>query len=428
MTASNWAIVLCKFSDDTSTTPDRSYYEELFTGAGSGTFNITDFFRDMSHGKLDLTGSKVFGWFTLDINIAAYAGEVDVAPEGRYNAWGLVQYCCQTARDNGVPLDDFDGVLVSTSGAGQAFGFLGQMYALCDTGNLAPSITGHEMGHGYGLDHSRSSGSPLDYMDGWDTMSTLDLCYMKNNPKWGLIGPGLNAWNMRGRGWLDESRVWSSTDPDYETVVQLRPLHRHDLKGYLAIEIDEFLFEYRPAQGWDAAFPRSTCFVHSFEDNHSYIRGNGVAELLQGRSYTLGSPDMILGTYFDVEVLEINDAELTATLRIKYKRKSLHLPHIPAVVGDLIGGVAVDAGGGIVINGHYIPIPPRDGLHQILPALEEYLAAARIRDINLRRQVRESSLKEISRVIGIKQTELNPLRVPTPRGDEKTRVQVNVVR
>ena len=51
MVATPWAILLCKFSDDASEPYPRQRYEELFTTAGSGKFNMVDFFRDMSHGR-----------------------------------------------------------------------------------------------------------------------------------------------------------------------------------------------------------------------------------------------------------------------------------------------------------------------------------------------------------------------------------------
>jgi hypothetical protein len=51
---SRWAVILCKFADDQSPTLSLSHYQRLFTGAGTGSFNVVDYFRDMSHGKLDL--------------------------------------------------------------------------------------------------------------------------------------------------------------------------------------------------------------------------------------------------------------------------------------------------------------------------------------------------------------------------------------
>ena len=49
-----WAIILCKFSDIKDVPYDRQRYEEIFTTKGNGKWNMVDFFRDMSHGKLDL--------------------------------------------------------------------------------------------------------------------------------------------------------------------------------------------------------------------------------------------------------------------------------------------------------------------------------------------------------------------------------------
>src|SRR5690242_20288083 len=71
MVSTPWAILLCKFKGDTSGPPHpRKFYEDSF--ASVGTQGMVDFFRDMSHGMLDLSGSQIFppdgwgdGWFTL---------------------------------------------------------------------------------------------------------------------------------------------------------------------------------------------------------------------------------------------------------------------------------------------------------------------------------------------------------------------------
>jgi hypothetical protein len=68
VTQTPWAVLHCKFSDNTSdaTMPntgrlhDLNFFKALFTKAGTGTHNMVDFFRDMSHGSVDLSGSEVF--------------------------------------------------------------------------------------------------------------------------------------------------------------------------------------------------------------------------------------------------------------------------------------------------------------------------------------------------------------------------------
>jgi len=67
-----WAVLRCKFKDDASEPYGRQRYDDLFTSSGVGKLNMVDFFRDMSHGQLDLSGSRVFGWYTLDMNRSAY--------------------------------------------------------------------------------------------------------------------------------------------------------------------------------------------------------------------------------------------------------------------------------------------------------------------------------------------------------------------
>ena len=42
-----------------------AFYAQAFTEAGAGKGTEFDYWRDLSFGKLDLTGSKVFGWFAI---------------------------------------------------------------------------------------------------------------------------------------------------------------------------------------------------------------------------------------------------------------------------------------------------------------------------------------------------------------------------
>ena len=104
------------------------------------------------------------------------------------------------------------------------------------------------------------------------------------------IGPGLNAWCMRSRGWLDESRVWSGPYDGFDSTVTLRPLHHRSLPGYLAAEIGQYLVEFRVRERWDAAIPRAAVLVHRFEANHSYLMPavSGSEDLVKGDRFESG--------------------------------------------------------------------------------------------------------------------------------------------
>jgi hypothetical protein len=311
MATTSWVILLCNFNDNNTAPPNIGSYQRLFTTSGLGTNNMTAFFSDVSHGNLNLSGSQVFGLFTLPIPSSAYAGNVDVPPPGKYNREGLYDLAVQTARDKGVPIDNFFGIVVSTNVQTDLWGG-GRHRAFCDLLRLQPSLLGQEMGHGYGLEHSRVDGSDEDYQDPWDIMSTAGA-YMAPDANYTLIGPGLNAWNMRGRGWLDETRVWHSATDIFtgtsEATITLRPLHRRDLPGFLAAELPGgFLAEFRIKQKWDAGFEPAV-FVHRFNDNQSYIMAatNGEYNLIVGNSFQ---------AFVGMDVVKIDTTVPSATLLI----------------------------------------------------------------------------------------------------------------
>jgi len=349
-----WAVLLCKFKDN-QTEPElleppsqvpnfRRACDLFFTASGVGTFNAVQFFSDMSHGSLDLSGSQVFGWLTLDLNVNDVLLHQNSATQN-----AAMVLAKKAALDAGVPLGAFFGVVLIMNiptgwaqgnyafpGVAPAPGVVADCRRVNGQGNVGigfgngTEVFGQEMGHAYGLGHSRRDGSGEDYQDRWDIMSTANA-FSEPDPAYAARGPGLNAWNMRGRGWLDESRVWRAQGDGFDQVVELRPLHRRDLPGWLAAELPpnegegghgRYLVEFRIKEAWDAGIPRSTVLVHRFngapDDDgwpHSYIMSgaNGQQELVKGDVF---APGPTKGVVPRLEVLEVNHDEKTATVRL----------------------------------------------------------------------------------------------------------------
>src|SRR5262245_31828867 len=316
VTKTPWAILLCKLQGDDSEPLPRGRYEEIFTSAGSGRWNIPDFFRDMSHGQLDLSGSEVFGWYQLD---QPYSGS-GANPQGRQD---LITWARQKATDGGVNLGKFFSVVVVLNQPADLFGGPAGAVCGCDSlnravSNLSPALMGQEMGHVYGLDHSRAEGSTADYADPFDVMSNLAAGstphpdFNERDPVDGTpvyrIGPGLNAANMWSRGWLDMTRVWSSLSGSVSAALKLRPLHRRDLDGYLVIRFGSYFIEYRTGRGWDAALDPCV-LVHRFEDNRSYLvpDDKGHQQLVEGSTLSSPSEASVLGSGYTIRVDSIDD-------------------------------------------------------------------------------------------------------------------------
>jgi hypothetical protein len=357
--ATPWAILLCKFNDDPVEPQPRDLYEKLFTTAGIGSRNMVDFFADCSHGSVDVAGSRVFGWYTLNKKRSDYVGS-GANQQGRND---LVNWARQAAADARVDLSPFFGVVVVMNVQTDLFGGYGRV--VCDPLSMTPSFLGQEMGHGYGLAHSRIDGSNDDYRDQWDVMSTMNA-YTAADPNYTRVGPGLNAANMRGRDWLDETRVWHEYGSSFSKVLELRPLHRRDLSGWLAAELPGgYLAEFRMNEGWDAAIPRPAVLVHRFDDNHSYLM-NGTAghpDLVTGEVFERTRTSVAATTNLALTVEAINPECHMATIRVAYDIK-FHT--IYEMFGHVSHGVMVDGGGWLILNGKVIRIPPRGPITRIL--------------------------------------------------------------
>ncbi|MET9675697.1 hypothetical protein ABZY68_21760 [Streptomyces sp. NPDC006482] len=391
--SSPWAILLCKFKD--ATTPPSlplTRFQEMFTSTGSNKHNMVDFFRDMSHGNIDVSASKVLGWYTLPQKTSDYTGS-GANPQGRA---ALIGWGRQAATNAGVNLAPYaDRILVVTHPPTDLFGGVG-LGAVSGDGrdqwgmsSLSPSLMGQEMGHVYALDHS--SGAGLDYGDRWDIMSTRGSahgrCFMAPHPVftekdsagqsiW-RIGPGLNAANMWGRGWLE--RVWQSAETEPDTIVELRPLHRRDLPGHLCARVGRYFFEFRARELWDADIPEPCVLVHEFSNNRSYLltATNGNESLRKGDEFLRKDPFDPTGYRLNVKVLDIDPVGRKARLSV-YLRKAAPFPFDLESFTDHPHQGVDDDSGLIVIGGKVVNVPSGSPLYAKVEEVAQQLQQAAI--------------------------------------------------
>jgi hypothetical protein len=415
-----WAILLCQYNDTIypSPTPDV-LYQDLFTTTGDGTFNSLRYFSDVSHGRVDLSGSQVFGPILVDAFYHDYTAP-EPTPPGWMQTLNRVQLTTrvrQAALNAGVPLQNFFGdVIIFNVAIGIPFGSTGipysgapgnRPYACSDFRSTSTSVFGHEMAHAYGLDHSRLDGTVADYTDRWDMMSALNT-WQGVDPNYGTRGPGINAANMRALEWLNPARVWRpASASSFSSVIQLRPLFRRDLPGLLTADLavpdhDGFTVEYRKRSDWDSGIPRSTVMVHRYLAGHSYLMssGSGRIDLQKGNRFDSYSGNLPYVANVAVEVLNIDDAGDVATVRVS-RTPGQPLPH--TIPTHVLGQVPFDGPGIILKNGRVVPIPPWNPMAQVLERIAELPegedAAQRYARDQLKRQMLMEIAGDINRMI-----------------------------
>jgi hypothetical protein len=404
---------------------------------------MANFFRDMSHGRLDLSGSQIFpyedGWFTLTHTLKEFN-----KVKAEYNKWAADPKGVQPLNSNyafriwaeeaaamyhpdipKVDLTKFSGVVaVANVGNIGTVGWIGEMRVICDEFCVKPSILGQEMAHGYGLDHGRIHNSTVDYLDPYDIMSTRSA-YSDRYPDYdsigwpvamdyGLsIGPGLNAANMDSRGWLDYSRVKKITYG--EETVELRPLHRLDLPGFLAIVvevvsgflateytyIDKFFVEFRMNEGWDGGFNRGlgpaapVVLIHYFEENNSYI----MTEVLRkkGDKFEIKEGEH----HLNIQLLDIDVVKRTA--RITLKHSPISVPSITyhmipwEYISPAIPLISKGLGRDIAIVNEKITRTPQWSLRPILKSLADISSSYQFSN-EASKKIRQESLQTIIRI------------------------------
>lgn len=316
-----WAIVLCRFSDRPAETRPRAYYEDFYTQPGTG--GMCDYWRTVTHGSLDLSGSQVFGWFQMN-HATSEVGRL-VFPGDRAT---LVQWGKDTAAANGVNLGAFQNVLVvhnygvDHGAAGNGVVIVHQDPNVCEYGFIC-----HEMGHGHGLPHSYSANPDFEYGDGWDLMSFATTTYQFPIVFQGASGVatvGLNARNLEALNGIPARGLWSPAAADFSEQIVLQPLNQvsYGNRGHLVAKVPSsasrpprpngsaYTVEFRRRAGWDRSIPRDAVIVHE-------VRTNGNSYLpVMWHNLAAGEENVTPDPKLWIRVTTIDPAAETATVRM----------------------------------------------------------------------------------------------------------------
>jgi len=231
--ATPWAVLRCQLSDKPIPTPvAESFYTDFFTTSGAGKGGMADYWSQVSMGAISLQGSQVLPWVPVNVTSAQ-----DAARGQQKQAQDCIDATEVYLKANHVPIDltQFYGLFVLQNNLGGEVGYApGNMpvtinnqpakiaVVLFEFGALSVMNAGHEMGHGYGLQHAEDTGlkncsnGPGAYCDFWDVMGApfnggieFENTTFDHPPAWrdvpltgGESGPGLNAQHLSYLGWI----------------------------------------------------------------------------------------------------------------------------------------------------------------------------------------------------------------------------------
>jgi hypothetical protein len=315
--ATKWAVILCKTADHPEEPQAPAFFRNFFTEEGNGLGGMFDYWRDMSFGAISLAGSQVKGWYsmpqTLDqLNALSRRDKVLAcvsAANGDFHD-GTSFYAIAAM---------FNTPSVDSGAAGSAtiaFNGVTKAYPVVA---LASSVwtgvfTAHEMGHGYGLDHSWSRMPDIEYGDPYDIMSALGVKTFKRALSlFGDLGPGLTGAYRESLGWIPPDRIFSTSLAAPATIT-LAPLEQSGSPGFLMAKIFAFgrsdryyTAEFRSATGWNQGFSQDSVLIHEIlPDRHSYlINDDGQPE------HRIGQPFRDGVNRISIVVLQMNATQAT---------------------------------------------------------------------------------------------------------------------
>ena len=265
-----YAIILCKFNDVPDEPLPISRYEAMYANSFGGA---DDFYREVSDGRINIQGTRVYGWYTLPRARSSYVVNEQA------NLGQLFNDCTRQA-DPDVDFRQVVGMAMHFNAFLDCCSWGGSRTAILDgvtktfatmwNASWARSGTSwHEMGHSVGLPHS---GGPYGrtYDSVWDVMSaSTSGRYLSSD--FGFGGAHFIGYHKNLLGLIPAARRVTVTSGEWRGVIEQ---HARNANGTGTVLVmvpvadpqrfgQAYTLELRGKTGYDIRLPRAALIIHS---------------------------------------------------------------------------------------------------------------------------------------------------------------------
>jgi M6 family metalloprotease-like protein len=322
-----YAIILCKFNDVPDEPLPVSRYEAMYADSFGGA---DDFYREVSDGRINIQGTRIYGWYTLPRARSAYV----INDQANLNS--LFNDCTRQA-DPDVDFKQVVGMAMHFNAFLDCCSWGGSRTATLDgvtktfatmwNASWARSGTSwHEMGHSIGLPHS---GGPYGrtYDSVWDVMSaSTSGRYL--NQDFGFGGAHFIGYHKNLLGLIPAGRRVTVTSGEWRGVVEA---HARNANGSGTVLVmvpvadparfgQAYTLELRGKTGYDVRIPRAALIIHSIVPGRAeparIVDGDGDGDPNDdGATWTVGETFSDPSAGIEIQIDSLTASGVAVTVR-----------------------------------------------------------------------------------------------------------------